>query len=147
MEKSEKRETINGLIPTPTETTSSMDTDKMMQDVVELSLLYDFYSDLLGDHKKKIFGDYVMNDLSLSEIAEEAGISRQGVHDIIKRCARQLREYEEKLHLRERFQKVKASGEEIKQITRQLSMTDNSDIRKQLAGRIETITNELVNQI
>lgn len=77
------------------------------EEIVELSLLFDFYGEMLGEHKKKIFEDYVLNDLSLAEIAEEEGISRQGVHDIVKRCTKQLKEYETTLHLVEKFQNMK----------------------------------------
>ena len=77
------------------------------EEIVELSLLFDFYGEMLGEHKKKIFEDYVLNDLSLAEIAEEEGISRQGVHDIVKRCTKQLKEYEAALHLVEKFQNTK----------------------------------------
>ena len=57
-------------------------------------------------------------DLSLTEIAQVQGISRQGVHDLIKRCDRILGEYEEKLHLLERFQNIKAKIAEIHRLTR-----------------------------
>ena len=77
------------------------------EEIVELSLLFDFYGEMLGEHKKKIFEDYVLNDLSLAEIAEEEGISRQGIHDIVKRCTKQLKEYETTLHLVEKFQNMK----------------------------------------
>ncbi|MBR6643738.1 MAG: YlxM family DNA-binding protein [Lachnospiraceae bacterium] len=77
------------------------------EEIVELSLLFDFYGEMLGEHKKKIFEDYVLNDLSLAEIAEEEGISRQGVHDVVKRCTKQLKEYELALHLVEKFQNMK----------------------------------------
>lgn len=79
-----------------------------MEEIVELSLLFDFYGEMLGDHKKQIFEDYVLNDLSLAEIADEEGISRQGVHDIVKRCTKQLKEYEAALHLVEKFQNMKS---------------------------------------
>ena len=52
-----------------------------MEKIVEQTLLYDFYGELLTDHQKEIYEDAVFNDLSLSEIANEQGISRQGVHD------------------------------------------------------------------
>lgn len=78
-----------------------------MEAFVRQSLLYDFYGDLLTDHQKEIFEAYVLDDLSLGEIAAETGISRQGVHDIIKRCNLLLSEYEEKLKLVDRFMKVK----------------------------------------
>lgn len=80
---------------------------EFVEEIVELSLLFDFYGELLDEHKKKIFEDYVLNDLSLAEIADEQGISRQGVHDIVKRCTKKLKEYESVLHLVEKFQDMK----------------------------------------
>lgn len=56
-----------------------------MEKIVEQGLLYDFYGELLTEHQRHIYEDVVMNDMSLSEIAQEAGISRQGVHDLIKK--------------------------------------------------------------
>ena len=78
-----------------------------MEEIVQLSLLFDFYGEMLNEHKKRIFEDYVLNDYSLAEIATEEGISRQGVHDIVKRCTKQLKEYENTLHLVEKFQTMK----------------------------------------
>ena len=68
-----------------------------MEKIVRQALLYDFYGELLTEHQKRIYEDVVFNDMSLSEIAEEQGISRQGVHDLIRRCDRLLSGYEEKL--------------------------------------------------
>ena len=56
-----------------------------MEKFVEQTLLYDFYGELLNEHQRGIYQDIVFNDLSLSEVADEYGISRQGVHDLIKR--------------------------------------------------------------
>ena len=70
-----------------------------MEKIVEQGLLYDYYGELLTDHQKKIYEDVVYNNLSLNEIAEDEGISKQGVHDLIKRCDKMLSEYEDKLHL------------------------------------------------
>lgn len=78
-----------------------------MKDIFKSSLLYDFYGELLTNHQKEIYEDFILNDLSLGEIAEERGISRQGVHDLVKRCDKTLNGYEEKLHLLERFSKTK----------------------------------------
>ena len=66
-----------------------------MNDILEQALLYDFYGELLTSHQKEIYEQFVLEDLSLSEIAGEAGISRQGVHDLIKRCQKALEGYEE----------------------------------------------------
>ena len=84
-----------------------------MDSFVEQSLLYDFYGDLLTEHQKEIYESYVSENLSLAEIAQEAGISRQGVHDTIKRCNQLLNEYEEKLQLVKKFLEIKALVKKI----------------------------------
>ena len=73
-----------------------------MEKIAQQGFLYDFYGELLTEHQKQVYEDVVLNDMSLSEIAQKFGISRQGVHDLIKRCDKILRGYEEKLHLVER---------------------------------------------
>lgn len=78
-----------------------------MEKIVEHGMLYDFYGELLTEHQRRIYEDAVYNDLSLSEIAEECGISRQGVHDMIKRCNHILEDYENRLHLVERFHRIR----------------------------------------
>jgi len=84
--------------------------------LLEQALLYDFYGELLTDHQKEIYEQFVLEDLSLSEIAESAGISRQGVHDLIKRCNKLLEGYEAKLHLVEKFLSVKKKVQEINEL-------------------------------
>ena len=81
--------------------------NKNVENLVALSLLYDFYGELLTKHQKQIYADFILNDYSLGEIAEEQGLTRQGVHDLIRRCNRALESYEAKLHLVERFQRAK----------------------------------------
>ena len=72
---------------------------KIMNKFLEQALLFDFYGELLTDHQKEIYEQFALEDLSLSEIAEMKGISRQGVHDLVKRCQKTLEGYEMKLHL------------------------------------------------
>jgi predicted DNA-binding protein YlxM (UPF0122 family) len=93
-----------------------------LDEVVWLSILYDFYGEMLNSHKKQIFEDYVLNDLSLSEIAAEQGISRQGVYDIVKRCSQELKNLEGKLCLVRKFQSVKDKLGEIKKIISQTEL-------------------------
>ena len=88
-----------------------------MENFVKQSYLYDFYGDLLTDHQKKIYEAYVLDNLSLAEIADEEGISRQAVHDIIKRCNAALEEYEAKLHLVDKFLKIKDDVSSIRKCT------------------------------
>ena len=71
----------------------------MFEKDLSLSLLYDVYAPLLSEKKREAFEGYYLSDLSLSEIAEETGTSRQAVRDLIARTCAELREYEEKLGL------------------------------------------------
>lgn len=90
-----------------------------MERIVEQTLLYDFYGELLNEHQRNIYQEAVFLDLSLSEIADEHGISRQGVHDLIKRVNKTLGGYEEKLHLIEKFLETKDKVHRIDQLSAQ----------------------------
>ena len=68
-----------------------------------MSLLLDFYGSMLSDKQREVTSLYYNEDLSLSEIAEDVGITRQGVRDSIKRSENQLTEFEEKLHLAKKY--------------------------------------------
>lgn len=95
--------------------------EKSMEKIVEQGILYDFYGELLTSHQRRIYEDAVYHDLSLSEIAEDNGISRQGVHDLLKRCDRTLAGYENKLHLVEKFTHIKQKVEAIERLTAKVS--------------------------
>lgn len=114
-----------------------------LEEIVEQSILYDFYGDLLSDHKKQIFEDYVLNDLSLSEIAAERGISRQGVHDIVKRCTLELKDYEEKLCLVRKFRMIKDKIELIKNILTEAKVTGDLSGINEIATLADDILKEL----
>lgn len=87
-----------------------------VDDILEQALLYDFYGELLNDHQKEIYEQFILEDLSLSEIAESEGISRQGVHDLVKRCQKTLEGYEAKLHLVGRFLSIKKKVQEMESL-------------------------------
>ena len=111
--------------------------------IVEMSLLFDFYGGLLKEHKRTIFEDYVLNDYSLSEIAAEQGMSRQGVHDIVKRCSKELEHYEETLHLIEKFRKTKSYVNQIHEISMDIRSTKKiEDITK-----IESLSNQILEML
>jgi predicted DNA-binding protein YlxM (UPF0122 family) len=78
-----------------------------------MSLLYDYYGGLLGERQNQIFSLYHEDDLSLSEIAERTGITRQGVHDALKKSEGQLIKYEDKLGLVERHEAWLAALDKI----------------------------------
>ncbi|WP_228352698.1 YlxM family DNA-binding protein [Variimorphobacter saccharofermentans] len=114
-----------------------------LDEIVWLSILYDFYGDLLSDHKKHIFEDYVLNDLSLGEIAAEQGISRQGVYDIVKRCTVQLKEYEDKLSLVQRFQSIKEKLGTMKELLSVVEQSGDVSTVKEIATLADDILKEL----
>lgn len=110
-----------------------------MNEILEQSLLYDFYGELLTAHQKQIYEQFVLEDLSLSEIADAEGISRQGVHDLIKRCNKTLEGYEKKLHLMEKFLVIK---EKLKVIDDLLETDDIDKIQE-----IKMISKEILEEL
>lgn len=114
-----------------------------MEKKVMQAYLYDFYGELLTEHQRSIYEDFVLNDLSLGEIAEEQGISRQGVHDLVKRCDKLLTGYEEKLHLLERFQKIRDKIEEIHQLT----LADRQESEEVVRSNIRKLSNEILEEL
>lgn len=80
---------------------------------LDISLLLDIYGGLLTDKQKAFLELYYNEDLSLAEIAENEGITRQGVYDIVKRAKDQLVNYEKKLLINERFKKIYNQADEI----------------------------------
>ena len=114
-----------------------------MNEFLEQALLYDFYGELLTDHQKEIYEQFVLEDLSLGEIAEDAGISRQGVHDLVKRCNRLLEGYEQKLHRVEKFLSIR---EKVQHIDKLLEST--GDVEKDpLLLEIQKIAGEIIEEL
>ena len=75
----------------------------MFEKDMRLALLLDYYGDLLSEHRRSIMEMYYCEDLSLAEVAENTGITRQGVRESLKKSEADLRAFEAKLHLVERF--------------------------------------------
>jgi len=88
----------------------------IVEKFVERTLLYDFYGELLTKRQQQIYESVVLEDYSLSEVAEELNISRQGVHDMIRRCDKALEGYEEKLHLVEKFVNIRGQVQKIHEL-------------------------------
>ena len=109
-----------------------------MDKILKQTLLYDFYGELLTAHQKEIYEEVVLDDCSLSEVAETHGISRQGVHDLIKRCQKMLEGYEEKLKLVEKFCAIKEKVEQIETLTKEVSSEPEKQLQaiKQCAAEI-----------
>ena len=113
-----------------------------MDKIIERGLLFDFYGELLTNHQQKIYSEAVFNDLSLSELSEEEGISRQGIHDLIKRCDKSLQEYEDKLGLIKRFQQIKNEIENIEAIIESNKNLDDAS-KLELKSRLISIVEDL----
>ena len=117
-----------------------------MEKIVEQGLLYDFYGELLTAHQRQIYEDVVFENLSLGEIAQEEGVSRQAVHDIVKRCDKALLEYEEKLKLVEKFISIKEKIEEIDRLSEQYEDGTMQD-RGSFGAMVRKISGEILEQL
>lgn len=117
-----------------------------MEKIVKQTLLYDFYGELLTEHQRNVYEDVVYNDMSLSEVAEEYGISRQGVHDLMKRCDKILAGYEEKLHLVEKFTGAKEKISLLVELTKDLEVTGLDEQAKNKLQEIRTLSIDLMNE-
>lgn len=114
-----------------------------MEQKLEQAYLYDFYGELLNDRQRKIYEDFIFNDLSLGEIAEEEGISRQGVHDMVRRCTKALEGYEEKLHLVQKFLSTKERVAEIHTLAGEFRISHEESV----LDRIEQISNAILEEL
>ncbi len=114
-----------------------------MEEKIEQAYLYDFYGELLNERQRKIYEDFVFNDLSLGEIADEEGISRQGVHDMVKRCTKTLEGYEEKLHLIQKFISAKQKVENIHGLAKKFHESHDDAIMEE----IEQISNQILEEL
>lgn len=120
-----------------------------MEKIVEQGLLYDFYGELLTRHQRQIYEGIVYDNLSLGEIAKEEGISRQAVHDIVKRCDKTLQGYEEKLKLVEKFQHIKAKVSRINQLSEQLETGERTEGEEDSSYgiRIKQLSSEILQEL
>lgn len=109
-----------------------------MEKIYQQALLYDFYGELLTEHQRSVYEDAVCNDLSLGEIAQDRGISRQGVHDLIRRCDNILQEYESKLRLVEKFMNAREKVAKIIDLTQASGQCEDrlQEIQR-LAGELQ----------
>ncbi len=99
---------------------------------VEIGLLNDYYGGLLTAYQSDTLSRYYDDDLSLSEIAEEQGVSRQAVMDVIKRAELKLKEYESKLGLVGKIQKLQSELESLM-----------VSVDTETAQKLQTILNEV----
>jgi len=115
-----------------------------MERIVEQNLLYDFYGELLTAHQKEIYGEHILNDMTATEIAAEFGITRQAVHDMIRRCDKILADYEARLHLVAKTAKEKIK--EIHTLSRRLLKEDKEQMEEDIR-QIESVCNQVLEDL
>ena len=114
-----------------------------MEKIDRQVFLYDFYGELLTEHQRQVYEDAVLNDMSLGEIASERSISRQGVHDLIKRCDKLLEGYENKLHLIERFRQTRQQVAKILELAKECPKDAQEDHLEKIAAIAAKLSEEL----
>ena len=101
-----------------------------MEKNIEVSLLLDFYGELLKPSVRETIDLYYNDDLSLAEVAAQCGITRQGVRDSVKRGEAQLYAFEKKLGLQKRFNELEAGLSEIEALAGSIAeQADNDNIK------------------
>lgn len=97
---------------------------------LELSSLLDFYGDVLTDKQRDVMEQYYNDDLSLAEIAENFGITRQGVRDSIKRGEGILLDLEEKVGFAGRYQEIQNKMQQLEKLARDIEFRNDSGFNR-----------------
>ncbi len=107
-----------------------------MERFVERTLLYDFYGELLTIRQREIYENVVLLDYSISEVAQEMNVTRQSVHDMVRRCDKILSGYEERLHLVDKFLKIRAQAEKIRTLASASGQGEIASIAGEILGEL-----------
>ena len=109
-----------------------------LDNLYEMSLLADFYGALLSERQQDVLRLYHEENCSLQEIAEELGISRQGVHEALKKAEKTLRDYEEKLGLYKKSEKLKKkignTAAKLEKLNKEIKSDELSECIEELSG-------------
>lgn len=111
---------------------NAVDEKELEERLLEDALLYDFYGQLLSERQQLIYETVRFQDLSYSEAAQELGISRQGVFEMIRRVSVLLHGYEELLGLVARFRLHREKGEEIARLCETYRSTRDDALLEQI---------------
>ena len=118
-----------------------------MEKLVRIGILFDFYGKLLTPKQSQVIELYYMNDLSLGEIGEELGISRQGVFDTMKRAEEKLLDYESKLTLVDKFygsqEAIRKAGKLAREI-REIGLAKQDEEIIEKARKIEDLITDIL---
>ena len=118
----------------------------MFEKDMTVGVLLDFYGDMLNEKALRIMEQYYCDDLSLSEIAESEGISRQGVRHAIKHAEESLRFYEEKLGLAAHFAEIRDAATTIRAACASLSRS-NDETTRAAAEKISAASDFIISKI
>ena len=121
----------------------------MKNQAYRMTMLYDFYGDVLTDRQKEFYDLYYNEDLSLGEIAENYDITRQGVRDVIVRAEATLTELEDKTGLIKRFHTMHAQLEQVREDAQklvELAARQDNDEAELLARHILSTTDTLLEE-
>ncbi len=105
----------------------------------EMAMLFDFYSEVLTPRQREFFDLYHNEDLSLGEIAQNSGITRQGVRDVIVRAENILADLEEKTGIISRFHTMQGQIQQLEALANSL----NTYANKQGDGHLATLSQEI----
>ena len=108
-----------------------------MEKNMEISLLFDFYGQLLTAHQQKIYELAVYENLSYNEIAEQEGISRQAVHDLVRRTTALMQRYEDTLGMIRRFRDLREAADRL------CEAADAATCRDELAAQVRAIAQQI----
>ena len=107
-----------------------------MEQIVEQGMLYDFYGPLLTKHQQEIYELVVYQNLSLNEIAEQNGISKQAVSDLVRRATVQMQGYEKSLGMIERFRRIRKSCRRLSEEAEKLRDEQEAETFRKIADEI-----------
>ena len=113
-----------------------------MEKIVEIAVLFDYYGKLLIDKQYNVIDQHCNEDLSLKEIAELNGISKQGISDILSRAEKKLRFYEDELKLISKFDKINSSLKEINLLIEKSKIEDSPSLN--ILDIIQKKNNEII---
>ena len=112
---------------------------KHVEDIVRIGLLIDFYGQLLTEKQLRILESYYLHNLSLAEIADEEGISRQAVHDLLQRSVKTLEQFEKKLVLVESYTRNQQKFMELREKMEKIKEKVSGEIREEIINIISGI--------
>lgn len=119
----------------------------MDQKAFRMTLLFDFYGDLLTERQREFYDLYHNEDLSLTEIAENAGITRQGVRDVLVRAEGTLEEFEEKTGIVQRFLTVRAGLNVIESAAQRIAALNHGVVKSTELAELVTTIQETVDTL